>query len=185
MTDEERKELEATANWVMIPNEEVSNAVVNGIRWGFAPTVVRLISNKNEREIYNLLDYWYRFNNRFSSEQFAENVIHLIQHEELCVTSQQIEWIKRWANTDSPIVRAALKSATLRTIFGNDMRKLKRYVEYCEVAKNPTQMAKAAVNIYDVPEEWRNKKLHDALEDIGLPVGNYNNWKTAILNAAK
>lgn len=184
MTDEERKELEATANWVMIPNEEVSNAATNGLRWGVAPTVARLINNKNEGEIYNLLDYWYKFNNRLSREQFVENVIHLIQHEKHRVTSQQLEWISRWVNPDSLIVRNALKSPTLRTIFGNDLEKLRRYVEYCEVAKTPSQMARAAVNIYDIPEEWRYSKLHDALENIGLPVGNNNNWKTAILKAA-
>ena len=156
----------------------------NAGRYGFAPSVVRSIGDKEEAEIYELLDYWYGLDKRKPKQSFADNVIEYIRKERRSgytlpwITPIKIKWIHWWAY--STIVRRALKSPTLRTIFGNDVGKLKRYVEYCEVAKNPSQMARAAVNIYDIPEEWRFKPLHDALEGIGLPVGNYNNWRQAI-----
>lgn len=192
MTDEERKELEATANWVMIPNEEVSNAVVNGLRWGVAPTVARLISNKNEREIYNLLDYWYKFNNNLSREQFVENVIHLIQHDKLDITSQQIEWINRWEreegnyNTDSPIVKEALKNKRLRLLFQSDIGLLKEFIEELEKAAKVSKKAEVIVNYlskeqYDIKN--KKKELCELLNDIGFSL-NYNTFKGAIWNAA-
>lgn len=183
MTDEERKELEATANWVMIPNEEVSNAVVNGIRWGVAPTVVRLISYKNEREIYNLLDYWYKFNNRLSRKQFAENVIHLIQHEKRDITQQQIEWINRWVNTDSTVdTDSTLEKAwcddTIRKSFKNDKKDVEEFIQYCLNASSPAGMARKAVSM-GVDSGWVNKKLHDALMRLGFDAGKYENWRKA------
>ena len=192
MTDEERKELEATANWVMIPNEEVSNAVVNGLRWGVAPTVARLIGNNSEREIYNLLDYWYKFNNNLSRGQFVENVIHLIQHDKLDITSQQIEWINRWEreegnyNTDSPIVKEALKNKKLRLLFQGDIGLLKEFIEELEKAAKVSKKAEVIVNYlskeqYDIKN--KKKELRALLNDIGFSL-NYNTFKGAISNAA-
>lgn len=204
MTDEERdeiiidsdrpltqkeKELEVTVKFTPVGHSELLLSAEQSGRYGFAPSVVRGIGDKEEAEIYKLLDYWYGLDKRKPKQSFADNVIEYIRKERRAgntlpwITPIKIKWIHWWAY--STIVRRALKSPTLRTIFGNDVGKLKRYVEYCEVAKNPSQMAKAAVNLYDIPEEWRYKPLHDALEGIGLPVGNPNNWKTAILNAAK
>lgn len=192
MTDEERKELEATANWVMISNKEVSNAVVNGLRWGVAPTVARLIGNNSEREIYNLLDYWYKFNNNLSREQFVENVIHLIQHDKLDITSQQIEWINRWEreegnyNTDSPIVKEALKNKRLRLLFQSDIGLLKEFIEELEKAAKVSKKAEVIVNYlskeqYDIKN--KKKELCELLNDIGFSL-NYNTFKGAIWNAA-
>ena len=192
MTDEERKELEATANWVMISNKEVSNAVVNGLRWGVAPTVARLIGNNSEREIYNLLDYWYKFNNNLSREQFVENVIHLIQHDKLDITSQQIEWINRWEreegnyNTDSPIVKEALKNKRLRSLFQSDIGLLKEFIEELEKAAKVSKKAEVIVNYlskeqYDIKN--KKKELCELLNDIGFSL-NYNTFKGAIWNAA-
>lgn len=204
MTDEERdeiiidsdrpltqkeKELEATVKFTPVGHSELLLSAEQSGRYGFAPSVVRSIGDKEEAEIYKLLDYWYGLDKRKPKQSFADNVIEYIEKERRAgytlpwITPIKIKWIHWWAY--STIVRRALKSPTLRTIFGNDVGKLKRYVEYCEVAKNPSKMARAAVNIYDIPEEWRYNELHDALEGIGLSVGTRNNWKTAIRNAAK
>ena len=199
MTDEERdeiiidsdrpltqkeKELEATVKFTAVGHSELLLSAEHSGRYGFAPSVVRGIGDKEEAEIYELLDYWYGLDKRKPKQSFADNVIEYIRKERRSgntlpwITPIKIKWIHWWAY--STIVRRALKSPMLRTIFGNDVGKIKRYVEYCEVAKNPSQMARAAVNIYDITEEWRFKPLHDALEGIGLPVGNYNNWRQAI-----
>ena len=199
MTDEERdeiiidsdrpltqkeKELEATVKFTHVGHSELLLSAEQSGRYGFAPSVVRGIGDKEETEIYKLLDYWYGLDKRKPKQSFADNVIEYIRKERRAgntlpwITPIKIKWIHWWAY--STIVRRALKSPMLRTIFGNDVGKIKRYVEYCEVAKNPSQMARAAVNIYDIPEEWRYKPLHDALEGIGLPVGNDNNWRQAI-----
>lgn len=192
MTDEERKRIEATANWVMIPNEEVRDAVIKAFRWGFAPAAAREIINKNEKEIYSLLDYWYKLDNRLSREQFVENVIHLIQHNKLDITSQQIEWINRWEreegnyNTDSPIVKEALKNKRLRLLFQGDIGLLKEFIEELEKAAKVSKKAEVIVNHlpkeqYDIKN--KKKELCDLLKDIGFSL-NYNTFKGAISSAA-
>lgn len=185
----EMKPAEKKAKTVVVGREflDLKEIAEDAGRYGFAPSVVHCIGDKEEAEIYELLDYWYGLDKRKPKQSFADNVIEYIRKERRSgytlpwITPIKIKWIHWWAY--STIVRRALKSTTLRTIFGNDVGKLKRYVEYCEVAKNPTQMAKAAVNV-EVPEEWRYNELHDALEGIGLSVGTRNNWKTAIREAA-
>ena len=87
-----------------------------------------------------------------------------------------------------PLIEKALESQDLLSYFRGDKRELERYVTYCiKEAKNPTQMAKRAVYLWDEEEviDYNNiiVNLHEALQGIGLKVGEYNNWRQAVTKA--
>ena len=152
-------------------------------RYGFAPSVVRSIGDKEEAEIYELLDYWYGLDNRKSKQSFVDNLLEYIEKERRagytlpCITPIKIKWINSWINP--PIVRRALDNEELQKIFEDDKLRLKHYIEYCLTVDSMAKMA-AAARTYEVYDDFINKTLYNALISIGMPnVGTYDGWKSA------
>lgn len=174
MTDEERKKIEET---IVFTKVSLTDEAVRSISLGFARHAAESIRNvDNEEELYHKLDYWYEMDKkRIDPQTFVERIMAYDEKVHL-LTPQRSDWVMKWAG--SPILRKALKSPKLRLCFEDDVKTMTKYIQFCENAKNPSQMAKAAIT-YEVPDEFRYKRLHDALKDIGLNVGTYNNWKHA------
>lgn len=174
MTDEERKKI----NFTKVPKEVVEKAVIKSLKWGFVPNAVSNIKgDKSKEEIFHALDFWYSLNKKLSKEDFAQNIILYNEGAHL-LTPEQINVVREWANTSSQIVRKALENTKLRLYFNDELERLGKYIEFCEKAKNPSQMARTAIN-YEVDDCYRYKLLYDELKSIGLNVGTYNNWKHA------
>lgn len=209
MTDEERKELEATVKFTTVsPTVEVKEmkpaenggfkeetVVVgrefpdlkeiaeNAGRYGFAHHVVRCIGDKEEAEIYELLDYWYGLDKRKTRQSFVDCVLEYIEKERRAgfalheITPVKMKWINSWINP--PIVRRALNNAELQKIFEDDNLRLKHYIEYCLTVDSMAKMAEAA-HTYEVHDDFINITLYNALISIGMPnVGTYEGWKSA------
>lgn len=175
MTDEERKIIEETRNFSVVPKLEVEDAVIKRIRWGFVPDAIRSIAHKSKKEIYNALDYWYGLNEKLPREDFAKNII-LYGEEAHLLNPEQISVVREWADDElSPIVRKALEDKRLRSMFDNDLGRLKGFIQFCETAK-PHEMAQSAVTM-NIDYVYRKKPLYDKLKRIGLNVGNYEAWR--------
>ena len=125
-------------------------------------------------------------------KQFAENIRNYIEIKKLhiptekvrvfnltLITSQQLEWIKRWGDVDSPIMKKALKNTVLKDdIFKGDDMRLVDYIRYCLDIQKPSKMARYAVKI-GIRDEDVNKILYEELKAIGIPVGSYGGWQKA------
>ena len=87
---------------------------------------------------------------------------------------------KRLPSENNPILTAALENRILLAIFGTK-NELKDFVLYCQQAKNGTEMARRAAELYcedKIKYDYLNSVLHGKLKEIGLKVGEYNAWKT-------
>ena len=85
-------------------------------------------------------------------------------------------------STKHPIIQKALASPQLLDIFYDRQEVLEDYINFCLVAKTPTERARRAKGLADagkIKYEYLNKKLHDELDNIGIDAGKYKTWQGA------
>ena len=81
-----------------------------------------------------------------------------------------------------PIIQKALASPQLLDIFYDRPEVLEDYINFCLVAKTPTERARKAKGLAvarKIKLEYLNQKLHDELESIGIDAGKYKTWQGA------
>lgn len=89
---------------------------------------------------------------------------------------------ERYIKPSDPVIEKALKDTNLLFYFHNNKKELTSYIKYCRCARTPTEMAKRVVILSTegkISREHINKRLFEALKNIGVEVGKYNNWKAA------
>lgn len=77
------------------------------------------------------------------------------------------------------IIEVAVNDPSLLAIFGTK-QELVKYIRYCQKAKNGTEMARKAAELYAADKiKYRdlNSVLHGKLKVIGLDVGTYDAWR--------
>lgn len=122
MTDEERKRIEVTKDFIEIPVDEVEESVTNGLRWGFAIEAAKGIGNKGKYEIFHLLDYWYSLDERKPREEFAKNINAYNETYHL-ITPQRMEWVMEWSGGDCKQLTSTKRKP----------RKTKEFVDFVRV----------------------------------------------------
>lgn len=95
---------------------------------------------------------------------------------------------EKYIPSEPPIIEKAFENEYLLRYFKGNKDELKKYILFCEKAKNPTGMAQEAERLFErqvIDYENINTNLHRELKKIGINVGNPNNWKTATLKEYK
>lgn len=95
---------------------------------------------------------------------------------------------ERYIRFTDPMIEKALGNKLLLAYFRMNRKELASYINYCEKCNTPTEMAKMAAMMEregKIDYTNINKNLHDELGKIGLPVGNYENWRKATRKITK
>lgn len=85
---------------------------------------------------------------------------------------------KKLPDQNDQIIEVAVNDPSLLAIFGTK-QELVKYIRYCQKAKNGTEMARKAAELYVADKiKYRdlNSVLHRKLKDIGLDAGEYKAW---------
>lgn len=125
-----------------------------------------------------------------TNAQLSDNVINsLIDEYRLTIetkTRQLLKVIKECEkyipSSKHPIIQKALASPQLLDIFYDRPEVLEDYINFCLVAKTPTERARKAKGLAvarKIKLEYLNQKLHDELESIGIDAGKYKTWQGA------
>lgn len=125
-----------------------------------------------------------------TNAQLSDNVINsLIDEYRLTIetkTRQLLKVIKECEkyipSSKHPIIQKALASPQLLDIFYDRPEVLEDYINFCLVAKTPTERARRAKGLAvagKIKFEYLNQKLHDELESIGIDTGKYKTWQGA------
>lgn len=121
-----------------------------------------------------------------TNAQLSDNVINsLIDEYRLTIetkTRQLLRVIKecekKLPDQNDQIIEVAVNDPSLLAIFGTK-QELVKYIRYCQKAKNGTEMARKAAELYVADKiKYRdlNSVLHRKLKDIGLDAGEYKAW---------
>ena len=125
-----------------------------------------------------------------TNAQLSDNVTNsLIDEYRLTIetkTRQLLKVIKECEkyipSSKHPIIQKALASPQLLDIFYDRPEVLEDYINFCLVAKTPTERARKAKGLAvarKIKLEYLNQKLHDELESIGIDAGKYKTWQGA------
>ena len=125
-----------------------------------------------------------------TTAQLSDTVINsLIDEYRLTIetkTRQLLKVIKECEkyipSSKHPIIQKALASPQLLDIFYDRPEVLEDYINFCLVAKTPTERARKAKGLAvarKIKLEYLNQKLHDELESIGIDAGKYKTWQGA------
>ena len=90
-----------------------------------------------------------------------------------------IDECEKYIKPQHPVIAKALAHPLLLSYFYNNKKVLKEYVIFCLKAKNIQKKAGEAMELKNdgkIKAKYITKPLHDALEEIGLDVGNWRTW---------
>lgn len=193
MTDEERK----SATWQVCLTEEdywVAGDKILNPKYNYGLLVHEISKINKEDEVFNLLELGFKKClhkiPNVSREMFAEHIFHHIKANKLDIpnlvfspiTPQQIQWINRWVNPDSPIMKKALCNSKLRGYFEGNIEILRECIPQCEKVKSVADIARLMVKyLPEIPSRGR-KDLCEELNNIGFKI-KYDAWKKALANA--
>jgi hypothetical protein len=192
MTDERK-----SATWqVCLTNEDywaACDEVLNP-KFNYGLLVHEISQINTEDEAFNLLELGFKKClhkiPNVSRELFAEHIFHHIKANKLDIpnlvsspiTPQLIQWINRWVNPDSPIMKKALCNSKLRCYFEGNILILRECIQQCEKAETVAEIARLLVKFLPkIPSRGR-KELREELNNIGFNI-KYDTLKKALTNA--
>lgn len=163
-------------------------------KFNYGLLVFEIRKTNTEDEAFNLLELGFKKCQHkipnVSRELFAEHIFHDIKANRLdipnlvCspITPQQIQWINRWVNPDSPILKKALCNSKLRCYFEGNIEILRECIQQCEKVKSVADIARLMVKFLPkIPSRGR-KDLCEELKNIGFKI-KYEAWKKALATA--